>query len=504
MATLQAATTSAGAYIFGAPDATLPIADLFNNDPDALERVFDAFLDRSNAWLREAEARVNEHVDGAGDVIQPDWVNNKNRQYKPPLSVHADHDAVVTPIATDDVRYELRRFETVDDALIEQAVSWADDLTRVEHTDCVDSLVATLWPDLYADHRGWQATLEAWVEVERERERERERQREAALQRREERLAELDGTLEGRPITPFKEDVYEAVENIDITEIARHYASDAYDTDPNQPRPQFDPSWRHSESGQSCFVDEQASTFGDSKVNASGGPAKLMALATGIISDADADLDGEDYWAAVDELRNAGYDIPVWVPEAGSDRVDSSTYDQMPFWAVRKAAVALEICPEDAFVDREGEDGTYEGFPGYETYNETLEAIEDAGLNHGREQVTPEEDTADDESESTPDALPSDERPGDLDRAHLREKNRLLTAKVERLESELEEKSERIEDLEAEINQLRTELSTVRSERDRLETALEERELKQELKHTDQEEDSSPLDRARQVFSLGE
>ena len=144
-------------------------------------------------------------------------------------------------------------------------------------------------------------------------------------------MEELDGALEGRPITLFKEDVYEAVENVDITEIARHYASDAYDTDPNQPRPQIDPCWRHSESGQSCFVNRQASTFGDPKVNAGGGPAKLMALATGIVADADADLDGEDYWAAVDELRSAGYDISVWIPEIDSDRVDGGTYDQMPF-----------------------------------------------------------------------------------------------------------------------------------------------------------------------------
>jgi len=494
-----------GAYVFGAPEATLPIADHFSDDPDALERVFDEFLDRSNSWLQEAETRVNERIDGAGDVIQPDWVNNKNRQYKPPLSIHADHDAVVTPIATGDVRYELRPFETVDDTLIEQAVSWADDLTRVEHTDCVDSLVATLWPDLYEEHDGWQVTLEAWVDAEREQERERQQRREAALQRRQERLEELDGTLEGRPITPFKEDVYEAVENVDVSEIARHYASDAYDTDPNQPRPQIDPCWRHSESGQSCFVDEQANTFGDSKVNAGGGPAKLMALATGIVTDANVDLDGEDYWAAVNELRTAGYDIPVWIPEAGSDRIDGGTYDQMPFWAVRKAAVALEVCPEDAFVDREGEDGTYEGFPGYETYNETLEAIEAAGVKHGRERVTPEENAADEESESPADSPAGDESTGDLNQAHLREKNRLLTGKVERLESELKEKSERIEDLEAQVGQLRTELATVRSERDRLVAVLEEREFYQEMndeQKTEEVNKRSSIEKVRQFVSF--
>ena len=497
-----------GAYVFGAPEATIPIADHFEDDPNALERVFDAFLDRSNGWLQEAETRVNERIDGARDVIQPDWVNNKNRQYKPPLSIHADHDAVVTPIATDDVRYDLRPFETVDDTLIEQAVSWADDLTQVEHTDCVDSLVATLWPDLYEEHDRWQATLEAWVDAEHEREREREQRRKAALQRRQERLEELDGALKGRPITPFKEDVYEGVENVDVTEIARHYASDAYDTDPNQPRPQFDPCWRHSESGQSCFVDERANTFGDSKVNAGGGPAKLMALATGIISDADADLNGEDYWAAVDELRSAGYDIPVWIPEAGSDRADGETYDQMPFWAVQKTAVTLEICPEDAFVEREGENGTYEGFPGYETYNETLEAIEDAGLRHGRDSISPEEGPPledQNEEDASSDIASTDSSASQLDQAHLREKNQLLSAKVDQLESELDEKTDRIDTLEADINRLRKELETVRSERDHLESALEDDVLNQDSEQQTEEDhadDRSPLDRARQLVSF--
>jgi len=483
-----------GAYLFGAPEATLPIVDHFDEETDTLERVFDALLDRSNDWLQAAEHRVNDRIDGAADVIQPDWVNNKNRQYKPPLSIHTDHDAVVTPIGTDDVTYERCPFEAVDDSRIEEAVTWASEFTQVEHTDCVASLVATLWPDLYEEHDDWQATLEAWVGAERERERERHQRREKALQRRQERLDDLDGQLEGRPITPFKTDVYEAVEAVDITEIARHYASDAYDTDPNQPRPQFDPSWRHSESGQSCFVDEQANTFGDSKVNAGGGPAKLMALGTGIITDADEDLDGEEYWAAVEELRSAGYDIPVWIPEAGSKRVDGGTYDQMPFWAVRNAAVALKVCPEDAFVDREGEDGTYEGFPDSETYNETLAAIEQAGLNHGRTRVSPDADDGH-APQAAKTASPDEQRGAtDLDQAHLQEQTRLLTQKVERLQAELTAKTERIDHLEAENEALRAELASVRTERDDLEAALATHDGEQrDRADTDSESEGSSL-----------
>ncbi|WP_226023657.1 hypothetical protein [Halomicrobium salinisoli] len=491
-----------GAYVFGAPEATLPIVEHFGDDVDALERIFDAFLDRSNEWLRGAEERVNERVDGAGDVIQPDWVNNKNRQYKPPLSIHADHNAVVTPLETDDVQYELCRFEAVDDETVDQAVAWAQEFTQIEHADCVESLVATLWSDEYEAHGGWQVALDAWVDAERQREQERRQRREKALQQRRERVADRDGSLERQSITPFKQDVYEAVEQVAVAEIARHYASDAYDTDPNQPRPQFDPCWRYSESGQSCFVDEQSNTFGDSKVNAGGGPAKLIALATGIISDATDDLDGEDYWAAVDELRNAGYDIPVWIPEAGSERSDGGTYDQMPFWALREAAAALGVCSEDAFVDREGEAGTYEGFPDYETYNETLVAIEEAGLDHGRELVVPDDGRLVQEvgANETVDG----DAVADVNRDQLREENRRLSAEVERLESMLDDKLKRIEELEVQIEELQDELDAVRSERDRLEILLEKREIAQEstAKCQEADDDESLHHRLKRIVSL--
>lgn len=218
-----------------------------------------------------------------------------------------------------------------------------------------------------------------------------------------------------------------------------------------------------------------------------------MTLATGLISDADKDLNSEEYWAAVDELRSAGYDVPVWIPEAGSKRVSGDTYDQMPFWAVRQAAEALEVCPEEAFVDRKGKDGTYKGFPGYETYNETLAVIDAAGLNHGREPVTPEETDAEDQDDQD---VGSDSASGDaitsqLDQAHLREKNRLLPTKVDRLESNIAEKTDRIESLEAEVECLQRELGTVRSERDRLEAALEDRELDQD---SEQQAEGDPTD----------
>ncbi|CDK39185.1 uncharacterized protein BN903_168 [Halorubrum sp. AJ67] len=198
----------------------------------------------------------------------------------------------------------------------------------------------------------------------------------------------------------------------------------------------------------------------------------------------------------------------MWIPEAESDCVDGETYGQMPFWAVRKAAVALEICPEGAFIEREGENGTYKGFPGYETYNETLKAIGDAGLRHERDPISPEEVTDSegrDKQDTRSDTASPDSQVSQLDQAHVRERNRLLSAKVDQLESELNEKTDRINMLETEVEHLQKELETVRSERDYLESALENNVLNQGSEQQTEEDpanDRSTLERARQFISF--
>jgi hypothetical protein len=381
-----------GAYIFGAPEATLPIARHFKDDTDARTRIIEAFIDRSNEYLQDAEERVNDSVDGASEVVHPDWANNINRQYKMPLAIHGDHDAVVTPVDVNDITYrEPTPVHKVDGDLLDETQAWCEALTNGDYQDRVDELVATLWPDEYDEADDWKAALEAWVETEREAEREERKQREAARQRRESRLAELGGGLEGTPITPFMQDVYDALDNIDTGDVIRQYACDGWDTGTDESqKTEFDPSWRTSSSGSSCYVDHQQNTFGDPGCGGGGYAAKAMALGKGIIGPSDTaaaqTLSGQEWAAAVDELRDAGCDVPVWTPEAGSAKRDGSTYEQMPLWALRKAAVALGVLPEEAFIEREGEDGgTYLGFPGQETYNNALEAVEDAGLEHGRE-----------------------------------------------------------------------------------------------------------------------
>ena len=136
-----------GTYIFGAPEATLPISRYYEDDADARARVFTELIDRSNEYLHEAERRVNEQVDGAEEVVHPDWANNVNRKYKLPLTLHADHDAVVTPVDIDDVRYrEPLPVEDVDDDVLREVREWCEAFTAVEHEDRVADLVALSGP----------------------------------------------------------------------------------------------------------------------------------------------------------------------------------------------------------------------------------------------------------------------------------------------------------------------------------------------------------------------
>jgi hypothetical protein len=381
-----------GAYIFGAPEATLPITRYYETDADARARVLTELIDRSNDYLSRAEERINEEIERAGEIIHPDFgANNINRQYKIPLTVHGDHDAVVTPVDVEDVRYrEPTPIEAVDDDLLDSVHEWCEEFTTVEYEKRVDDLVETLWPDEYDEHGGWASALDAWVEAERERERREQQRRQAAAERREQRLEELEEGIEGQPITPFLQDVYDALDGIDTAEVVRHYANDEWDSGADMPdKTEFNPSWRSSKSGRSCYVNHETNRFGDPGDGGGGYAPKAMALGKRIITDASDDLTGEHWAEAVDALRDAGYAVPIWTPEKGSHRRDGSAYDRMPFWAMRTAAVALGVLPEDGFTPKTADNGSeYLGFPGMDTYNAALDEIEAVGLDHGRERAS--------------------------------------------------------------------------------------------------------------------
>jgi hypothetical protein len=380
-----------GSYVMGAPAATLPIAEVFDEDADARERVMEALVDRSNEWLKQAQDRVEERVDGAADVIDPDWVNNCNRQFKAPLSLHTDHDAVVVPLETDAPTYDLVPFEDVDESLLEATTSWAADLTSTEYRDRAQTLVQRLWPDECEEHDSWEAALKAWVESEREREERQEEARQRARERRRQRKEKMGSGAEGAPVTPFISDVFDALDALDIEDVADRTivhqwtdrASGKSDNSGHGKRA-FVPVWGpNAESGNANFVDTDAGVWVDTGDDYSGGPVKMALIAEESWGRGKTPS-GEDWRRGVDHLRSMGFEIPVWTPDANSQNSDGEEYEQMPYWSVRKAAVALGVLPEEGFIRAQSDRGGYLRFPGKETYNHALAAIEDAGLEHGR------------------------------------------------------------------------------------------------------------------------
>ncbi|WP_049995904.1 hypothetical protein [Halococcus sediminicola] len=94
-----------GAYVFGAPEVSQPITRYYEDNEYARERVLVTFIERTNEcfWTPRSTSTCALRV--ISEVVKPDWANNLNRQYKILLTIHSDHDGVVTSLDVEDVRY---------------------------------------------------------------------------------------------------------------------------------------------------------------------------------------------------------------------------------------------------------------------------------------------------------------------------------------------------------------------------------------------------------------
>lgn len=294
-----------GAYVMVAPAATKPIADELGRADRAL--LFEDMMGRLNQWLDDVNGRVHETVPEVSEIFEADLVNNKNRLYKAPLSVHSSLDGVVTPIDPSDPDYSLTPLTAASDALVDEAKVWADEFTDESHSEAVGALVSALWPDEYDEAGDWKAAVENRVEELRAEEKEnRERQR-------LNRIA-LEEDLPDDVETTSDLDVLKAaLERIDVADLAERIADGTnHDRDPMR----FDPPWRRSSTGESCFADSDK--FVDLKEGGGGGALTLIAVTNGHITSSTQTPKGEGYWKAVNDLRKLSYDIPYFEGSDGS------------------------------------------------------------------------------------------------------------------------------------------------------------------------------------------
>jgi putative DNA primase/helicase len=360
-----------GFYLLVAPGATRPIGRAFDGETRA--EVFGELADRMNEWLLDAGERVFNRVPEAEEYLKVDRVNHKNRLYKTPLSAHSSIPGVVRPIDTDAPSYDLAEFPASEE-LIEDVGEWGRAFTDESHAQAVGAVVDTLWSDVESepvdrDGGGWLGRLRRW-DVER-------RAKERARMRRKNRT-EADRGPRGASFTEHFGDVAAAIEEIDVTDVARETA-DAWATAGGRDPPRFNPGYRDSEGGQSCFA--TSDKFVDLKEESGGGAIHLIALDLGLMDSPGDDLRGSDFMTAARELRSRGYDVPILVTPTGGE--DGDGPDKTPLAQLRRVAVAEGVLPESAFVPKPGEFGEYRDFPGESTRRTTLRLLADAGIEHG-------------------------------------------------------------------------------------------------------------------------
>lgn len=411
---VYALDSGGGAYVYGPPEATLPVIEYL--DPQEAEWFLDDLADRINDGPLEQTVVEIIEAEDADELLDPDWIHNKNRQTKAPGAIHNSHDVVVTPLRdrhpdtgdpVTDAQYRPTLITQFADSDIASLEAWADGLTTIEHTDAVGPLLRTLYPEHIANTDGWRDIVDAVVDrCRREHDRIQERRQERAEAIEQLVEDEADGAIDrpdidadavgslrspsglvsGTEIVTSRSELSAAVDTIDVRDVIQNHASDRYDTSSRSHEVTFDPSWRTSGSGKSCAIPSGQNNFIDNGCNAGGGPVFAYALGESIIRAGEKaptrSLTAEEFGEALDAMRSDGYNIPVYVPAADDE------YDQTPLWGLRKAALALGVIDSrDEFKEHETDDGeTYLGFDAA-TYNSVLDALDDEDIDHGRTRV---------------------------------------------------------------------------------------------------------------------
>lgn len=378
-----------GAYPMLPPAATAPLAKEFPADQDRA-LLFEALCTRMDEWLAEVWTDVCTQVPAAETYLDPDAINNKNRQYKPVLSVHKSINGVVTPIDVTDVQYDHVPVQAVDDTDIAAAHEWAASLTASRHENAIGSIVETLWPDYAADAETWVHALRNWL-FDRERAQIQTDHRHA--QSREVPDSSPSTTLHtaDSTLTTTVADVKAALDDlapervIEDTVLGAGWADqlpDAHDRSGDNRRA-FVPCWTATyNSANATFVavtGHKAGVWYDSSNGYTGGPVEAALIAHADRSPRAGFASGSNWWEGVSLLRQLGYEIPVWIPDAAA--VDD---EQMPLWALRKFAQQLGIVTEAELVERSSDDGSsYLGFHPAD-YARVVRWAERAGLDTGR------------------------------------------------------------------------------------------------------------------------
>jgi len=375
-----------GTYVLLRPAATRPIGAFTQTLTESQAKVLQRELaDRWRQFTKDVQAEIDADG-GRWDAFNLDGKTNKNRLYKAPLAVHKELPGIVTPINSDDPTFELTHFDDVDDDLIADVDDWADWFTAVPDAadDWAAELIATLWD---CDPDDWRGVLRDWAEDADQQQDEATSKAVEDFDPDDVDIGQLAGSVD---FVTDRGDMWDAINACDCETVASklNIISDSRAAK-NDDVTRIEVNWRQSNSGDSAMVNSEQFSDMDG-MEGLGGPADLVAFTKIGSSHQKPDSWRQDpdkiatvlqwFWA------ESTFDIPVYVPEAGTEYTDADGEAQerqrTPNWAIRRVAELLDIAP-DAAIDDESDDIIVPTL-----YNRVLKVLDDAGVDHGRQYRT--------------------------------------------------------------------------------------------------------------------
>lgn len=418
---IAAFDSGGGIYPWGPAAATLPIVEKIGEEHDD-SVILDGEEYRTTVGFvfDELTDRIKDHLDAnvETEYISLDAATNKNRQSKAPLAIHSSHDILVTPLRDDsgEIDYTPTLVSDIDDGVFRRTMAEVNRITTItdKTREAVGPLITTLWPDYTGE---WDQRLARWLMDERDGAMDAIHSRARAKKHRRDRVARRDDdntpiqiSAPGESdITPHKQDVYADLNRLTLERVAEKTIVDQWtdqatgleDNSASGNRA-FVPTWGNATSGTANII--TAKCWQDTGEGGYGGPV-VMALID--LDEMDPEYaspkraTGELWARGVEHLRDLGFSVRRWIPEAGSDHANG-TYDRTPEWAMRELAYAEGHDPEDdvwrnavtgsIVAETEAEAEQFVGDTGVEVqrsmrrimFNAIVELLDAEGIDHQR------------------------------------------------------------------------------------------------------------------------
>ncbi|MFP8957668.1 hypothetical protein ACLI4Y_13155 [Natrialbaceae archaeon A-CW3] len=361
-----------GVYLLTPPLALAPIQREFDEAEAGF--IYQKLCRRMNTVLEVIDKAIIEQDDAPPELFSVDCVNNKNRQFKTIGALHKSLNVVTHPIETDNPRFDALKPEDVDEPMVDTWFEWASDFTSQEHEDAIESIVEYLFQNKFVRREDvplepvegddWVTVLETWIGTIQERQEQYE-------------SVEYDDDWENVGVTNDWEELQRAVmqagEYIDKEQLARELAREWGTRVDDDGTVSFDPCWRPCDSGTGAFYDPNEDNIVDRDGQTPISAIEGVAFLNGYTEEINELPSGREFFLAIDRLVERGAKIPIYLDDS----------EQIPHSRIADAAVGLGIIEEDEVVEKTDENGrSYRDIADNGAWNETLERLEDKGIEH--------------------------------------------------------------------------------------------------------------------------